>query len=658
MSARETAAALDPPLPPVARLQDVSLRYRATRALEAVTLDLPAGRMVGVIGPDGVGKSTLFSLVAGARAIQSGRIEVLGGDMADARHRRRVCPRIAYMPQGLGRNLYATLSVFENVDFFGRLFGHGRLEREQRIAALLQATGLAPFVGRPAGKLSGGMRQKLGLCCALVHDPDLLILDEPTTGVDPLSRRQFWELLDRMRAARPGMSVLVATAYMEEAARFDWLVAMNAGRVLDTGTPREFLARSGVRTLEEAFIALLPPAQRAGHRPVAIPPRAVDAGDGPAIEAHDLTMRFGDFVAVDHVSFRIARGEIFGFLGSNGCGKTTTMKMLTGPAAEEPVGEKSFGGDGELMNVLSISVVFGGTAWMYICCCRRTRGTGCPKATSRCSCSTWWRNSICGDCRSTSAGTGVASAVSPGDDGEAAALRVLHGEARRGRSSRPPTRMWRSACWPPTSTRTTSLAAFRKRIWRRWRGFRPGAAVVSGGGAGDAGPVALDGTKIKANASKHKAMSYDRMSGGGGAEAEDGGLFEQASRWTRPRREVRGGPAGRRIAGGTGAAGKPAGEIRAAKAALEPAETAEAEQAAEGARAKLAAREQRVGSAKGRPAGRCWIPSRRSRPRRRSTTSPILTRASWWTAPPRASPKRTTPKPPWTATRKSSWCAG
>jgi ribosome-dependent ATPase len=311
-------------------LQQVSLRYGRTLALEAVTLDLPASRMVGAIGPDGVGKSTLFSLVAGARALQSGRIEVLGGDMADARHRRRVCPRIAYMPQGLGRNLYATLSVFENVEFFGRLFGHGRLEREHRIAALLQATGLAPFADRPAGKLSGGMKQKLGLCCALIHDPDLLVLDEPTTGVDPLSRRQFWELLDRMRAARPGMSVLVATAYMEEASRFDWLVAMSAGRVLEAGTPGEFLARTGARTLEEAFIALLPPALRAGHRPVTIPPRVTDAGDGPAIEAHDLTMRFGDFVAVDHVSFRIARGEIFGFLGSNGCGKTTTMKMLTG----------------------------------------------------------------------------------------------------------------------------------------------------------------------------------------------------------------------------------------------------------------------------------------------------------------------------------------
>jgi ribosome-dependent ATPase len=327
---REGRADASGPAAPVARLRDVSLRYGKTRALDAVTLDVPAGCMVGVIGPDGVGKSSMFSLVAGARAIQAGRVEVLGGDMADRRHRRDAFPRIAYMPQGLGKNLYPTLSVFENVDFFGRLFGHGRAERERRIAALLQATGLAPFPHRPAGKLSGGMKQKLSLCCALIHDPDLLILDEPTTGVDPLSRRQFWDLIDRIRADRPGMSVLVATAYMEEAARFDWLVAMNAGRVLATGTPGELLARTSSRTLEEAFIALLPEDQRRGHEAVSIPPRATAATDETAIEAHDLTARFGDFVAVDHVSFRIARGEIFGFLGSNGCGKTTTMKMLTG----------------------------------------------------------------------------------------------------------------------------------------------------------------------------------------------------------------------------------------------------------------------------------------------------------------------------------------
>ena len=315
---------------PVARLAGVTLHYGETRALDAISLDIPAGKMVGVIGPDGVGKSSLFSLIAGARVIQDGRVEALGSDMADARRRRRVCPRIAYMPQGLGRNLYPTLSVFENVDFFARLFGHDRSERERRIAGLLRATGLSPFSGRPAGKLSGGMKQKLGLCCALIHDPDLLILDEPTTGVDPLSRRQFWELIDRIRMGKPGMSVLVATAYMEEALRFDWLVAMNSGRVLTTGTPEEILREVGASTLEEAFIALLPPEEREGHQPVRIPSRE-DGGDGDvAIEARGLTMRFGDFVAVDHVSFRIRRGEIFGFLGSNGCGKTTTMKMLTG----------------------------------------------------------------------------------------------------------------------------------------------------------------------------------------------------------------------------------------------------------------------------------------------------------------------------------------
>jgi ribosome-dependent ATPase len=315
---------------PFARIREVGLRYGKTQALEDISLDLPAGRMVGMIGPDGVGKSSLLALLAGARAIQSGRIEVLGGDMGDARYRASVCPRIAYMPQGLGKNLYPTLSVFENVDFFGRLFGHGRAERQRRIDVLLRATGLAPFPDRPVGKLSGGMKQKLGLCCALIHDPDLMILDEPTTGVDPLSRRQFWELIESIRGERPEMSVLVATAYMEEAARFDWLVAMNEGRVLATGTPAELLERTESDTLEQAFIHLLPEARRAGYRPVEIRPRDPDEAGEVAIEARDLTMRFGDFTAVDRVSFRIRRGEIFGFLGSNGCGKTTTMKMLTG----------------------------------------------------------------------------------------------------------------------------------------------------------------------------------------------------------------------------------------------------------------------------------------------------------------------------------------
>ncbi len=318
---------MDRPL--VARLSAVSQRYGAVAALDGLDLALPAGCMVGLIGPDGVGKSSLLALISGARQIQSGRVEVLGGDIGERRFRASVQPRIAYMPQGLGKNLYPTLSVFENVDFFGRLFGQGKNEREARIAELLASTGLSPFRDRPAAKLSGGMKQKLGLCCALIHDPDLLILDEPTTGVDPLSRRQFWELIDSIRARRPGLSVLVATADMEEAERFDWLVAMDEGKVIGTGTPAELRAQTGEATLDGAFVRLLPEAKRRAHQALHIPPRVRGAGE-LAIEADALSQRFGDFTAVDRVSFKIERGEIFGFLGSNGCGKTTTMKMLTG----------------------------------------------------------------------------------------------------------------------------------------------------------------------------------------------------------------------------------------------------------------------------------------------------------------------------------------
>ena len=314
----------------VVTLDQVSLRYGDTLALDDISLEFPAGCMVGLIGPDGVGKSSLLSLVAGARAIQQGRIQVLDGDMASQQHRQQVCPDIAYMPQGLGKNLYPTLSVEENLQFFARLFGHGASERRRRIDQLTRATGLYPFLTRPAGKLSGGMKQKLGLCCALIHDPRLLILDEPTTGVDPLARRQFWDLIDTIRRSGQNMSVLVATAYMDEASRFDWLVAMDEGRVLATGTPQELLTRTGTDALEAAFIQLMPKDKRRGHREVVIPPLPESDQADIAIEARGLTMRFGDFTAVDQVDFRIRRGEIFGFLGSNGCGKSTTMKMLTG----------------------------------------------------------------------------------------------------------------------------------------------------------------------------------------------------------------------------------------------------------------------------------------------------------------------------------------
>ncbi|WAS88416.1 MULTISPECIES: ribosome-associated ATPase/putative transporter RbbA [unclassified Corallococcus] len=313
----------------VVSIQDVTHRYGKAVALDGLSLDVPSGIRVGIVGPDGVGKSTLMALVAGAKKMQQGRVMVLDGDIADARHRRDVGPRVAYMPQGLGKNLYLELSVYDNVDFMARLFGLSPEERKVRVPELLAATGLGKFAERPAGKLSGGMKQKVGLCGALVHDPDLLILDEPTTGVDPLSRRQFWTLIDEIRAGRPGMSVIISTAYMDEAQQWDWIVAMDAGRVLATGSPAELMARTGTQDLEKCFIALLPEEKRRGHKEITIPPRAPGKAE-LAIEAHGLTRRFGTFTAVDHVTLSIERGEIFGFLGSNGCGKSTTMKMLTG----------------------------------------------------------------------------------------------------------------------------------------------------------------------------------------------------------------------------------------------------------------------------------------------------------------------------------------
>ncbi len=305
----------------------VAHRYGRVTALTDVSLSVEAGTSIALVGPDGVGKSTLLALIAGVKRLQSGSVKTLGGDIASRSHRDRIMDRLAYMPQGLGRNLYPSLSVKENIDYFGRLFGQSAAERGVRIERLLVATGLHPFSDRAAGKLSGGMKQKLSLCCTLVHDPALLILDEPTTGVDPLSRRQFWRLIDDIKTERPELTILVATAYMEEAERFDQVVAIDDGRVFAQGTTAEILARTGAHTFEEAYVAL-----HGRERPPVAPstPLALSEDGPPAIVAENLTRRFGSFVAVDHVSFSIRRGEIFGFLGSNGCGKTTTMKMLTG----------------------------------------------------------------------------------------------------------------------------------------------------------------------------------------------------------------------------------------------------------------------------------------------------------------------------------------
>ncbi|MBE6390390.1 MAG: ABC transporter ATP-binding protein/permease [Lentisphaerae bacterium] len=310
--------------------ENLAYRYQQTVALRNISLTVTSGTLTGFIGPDGVGKSTLFSLLTGARKLQEGNLRVLGGDMRSASHRKICCPQIAYMPQGLGKNLYLTLTVEENLQYFARLFGHAPAERRRRIDLLTASTGLYDFLDRPAGKLSGGMKQKLGLCCALIHDPELLVLDEPTTGVDPLARRQFWELIGNIRQHNPAMSVIVATAYMDEAAAFDRLLAMNNGSILFDGTPDELLKMTLKKDLDSAFIQLLPEAERAGHREPLPEPLDFAQKSTFVIQAENLSCKFGSFTAVDNVSFNIREGEIFGFLGSNGCGKTTTMRMLTG----------------------------------------------------------------------------------------------------------------------------------------------------------------------------------------------------------------------------------------------------------------------------------------------------------------------------------------
>lgn len=311
-------------------IQHLSHQYGKTQALKEVSLQIPQGVTVGLIGPDGVGKSTLLSLISGVKILQQGDISVFGLNIADSKARDQLSHKIAFMPQGLGKNLYPTLSIYENIEFHARLYSLPKAYRQVRIERLLQATGLLPFADRPAGKLSGGMKQKLSLCCALVHSPDLLILDEPTTGVDPLSRRQFWELVESLRQESPTMTVIVATAYIDEAEGFEHLIAMDDGKIIADKPTRQVMQETNSETLEQAYIKLLPPEKRGAENGLVIPPFIPNPNEPPAIQAVGLTKKFANFVSVDNVSFTIPRGEIFGFLGSNGCGKSTTMKMLTG----------------------------------------------------------------------------------------------------------------------------------------------------------------------------------------------------------------------------------------------------------------------------------------------------------------------------------------
>jgi len=366
--------------------------FRAARgaaphvALDGITARILPGMITGLVGPDGAGKTTLLRLIAGLLRPGAGRISVLGHDMANdaaAAH-----PAIGYVPQRFG--LYEDLSVAENLDLFADLHAMSAALRAERVARLLRFTGLAPFTARLAGQLSGGMKQKLGLACALLSRPRVLLLDEPSVGVDPASRRELWAIVSAMleEGRAEGMVVIWATAYLDEAARCSRVLLLHEGRLLADAPPDEFLAplvgrvfrltvpvrerraiarraatheavldaqvagdalrivlRDGYKIpsaeqlggtmlqsvpprFEDGFIARL--AATAPADPPAAIPAARHDEDGQTITVRDLVRRFGDFTAVDHISFSVRRGEIFGLLGPNGAGKSTIFRMLCG----------------------------------------------------------------------------------------------------------------------------------------------------------------------------------------------------------------------------------------------------------------------------------------------------------------------------------------
>ncbi len=368
-----------------------SKRYGKDTAVNRIDLDIHKGEIYGLIGPDGAGKSSFMKAVAGVLSFEEGTLQVFDTQVDSEASAELIKQRIGFMPQGLGLNMYPDLSVEENIDFFARLRLVPEKELTSRKHRLLGMTRLEAFRDRPMKNLSGGMKQKLGLVCTLIHEPELIILDEPTTGVDPVSRRDFWSILARLLREQ-GITALVSTAYMDEATRFQRAALMYQGKVLAEGEPdvignlaqgtmitidvdsqadalqtlsRQFeqieavgsrlriwvdeadamLAEQQLRDalagftiqhlecdtpgLEDVFVAKL---RQEGNVVADLP--AFEAGNndktGVAIEAHELSKRFDDFTAVDKISFTVPKGEIFGLLGANGAGKTTAIKMLTG----------------------------------------------------------------------------------------------------------------------------------------------------------------------------------------------------------------------------------------------------------------------------------------------------------------------------------------
>ena len=293
----------------------LSRRYGDVQALQDVSFTVRRGALFGIVGPDGAGKTTLVQSLCAILDPTEGRVTVDGLDsVVDA---PRITASIGYVSQAF--SLYGELTVAENLRFFAELHKVPVADLRRREERLLRFSGLGPFVDRQARHLSGGMQKKLALSCSIVHEPDLVILDEPTLGVDPLSRRELWQMLEEYRAQ--GKTVVLATSYMDEAARCDEVLFLTAGRIAALGAPASFGG-----DLEAAFMRLQ------GGRSSNVAPLTPRhrRPSGNAIEANDLTRRFGAFTAVDQVTLRVAPGEVFGLLGPNGSGKSTLIRMLCG----------------------------------------------------------------------------------------------------------------------------------------------------------------------------------------------------------------------------------------------------------------------------------------------------------------------------------------
>ncbi len=301
----------------------VSKRFKGLQVLRGIDLEVMPSEITGIIGPDGSGKSTLLKICSGVLSFE-GRAEFMGTDLG--KECERIKDRLSYMPQGIGQNLYMELSVEENIDFFAAIKDVPPGRRDPLKDRLLEATGLAPFRRRLARHLSGGMKQKLGICCSLVSGPEVLLLDEPSTGIDPLSRRQLWEILNDF-VARSGTTVLLGTSYMDEAERCHAVVFLEAGGVIFSGHPEELMERE--KGLEEAFFEMLLGGRELPVQEIPFSAR-VNGGDPAAISVEGVSKYFDSFKALDGIELSIGQGEVFGLLGPNGAGKTTLIKCMIG----------------------------------------------------------------------------------------------------------------------------------------------------------------------------------------------------------------------------------------------------------------------------------------------------------------------------------------